>query len=56
MENKKKYAVRKSLRSGTWVPVMVMDITEEVGMTEDMEVEEDDAPVGPVNVESVKKP
>ena len=55
-ENEKKYAVGKSLRSGTWVPATVTDITEEVGTTEDMEVEEDDAPVGPVNVESVKKP
>ena len=55
-ENEKKYAVGKSLRSGTWVPATVTDITEEVGMTEDMEVEEDDAPVGPANVELVKRP
>src|SRR5436190_8404197 len=41
VENEKKYAVRKLLRSGTWVPAMVTDVTEEVRTTEDMEVEED---------------
>ena len=53
-ENKKKYAVGKSLRSGTWVPATVTDVTEEAGEMIDMEVEEE-APTEPVNAETMKK-